>query len=156
MTAVRAGLPLTLIGAGWHRFVDAQHVARDAVPYAELPHWYRSAEVVLNDHWDEMRRWGLVSNRVLEVLACGGLVVSDALDGLDALTDGAVPTYNEPDELVAIVTDLLDDAERRAELAARGQAAVLAAHTWRHRAARLIELVDALPAVTVRGTAGDA
>jgi GT2 family glycosyltransferase len=156
MTAVRAGLPLTLIGAGWHRFVDAQHVARDAVPYAELPQWYRSAELVLNDHWDEMRRWGLVSNRVLEVLACGGLVVSDALDGLDALTDGAVPTYTGPDELVAIVTDLLDDAERRAELAARGQAAVLAAHTWQHRAATLVALVDALPVVPVRGTAGDA
>ncbi len=154
--AIEAGLDLTLIGDGWARYVDPRLVLRDAVPNAELARWYRSADVVLNDHWDEMRRWGLVSNRVLEVLACGGLVVSDALDGLDALTDGAVPTYTGPDELVAIVTALLDDAERRAELAARGQAAVLAAHTWRHRAETLIELVDALPAATVRGTAGEA
>jgi len=143
MAAARAGLPLTLVGAGWHRFVDGGLVRRTSVPAEELPSWYRSADVVLNDHWDEMRHWGLVSNRVLEVLACGGLVVSDALPGLDDLTDGAVPTYDDVDALAPLVRALLDDPERRAELAARGRAAVLAAHTWEHRAATLVGLVAA-------------
>ncbi len=145
MAAVRAGLPLTLVGAGWHRFVDPDLVARTGVPPEELPAWYRSAEVVLNDHWDEMRRWGLISNRVFEVLACGGCVVSDALPGLEELLDGAVPTFTEAGGLAATVTALLDDPSRRAALAARGRAAVVGAHTWRHRAAALRELVAGLP-----------
>ena len=152
MAAVRGGLPLTLIGAGWHRYVDPALVRRTSVPAEELPRWYRSADVVLNDHWDEMRRWGLVSNRVFEVLACGGLVVSDRLPGLDELTDGAVPTYDDPDELVPLVAALLDDPERRATLAERGRAAVHAAHTWQHRAATLVALVEGLPS---RSGSGD-
>jgi GT2 family glycosyltransferase/glycosyltransferase involved in cell wall biosynthesis len=144
MAAVRAGLPLTLVGAGWHRFVPAGLVRATAVPADELPAWYRSADVVLNDHWDEMRAWGLVSNRVLEVLACGGCIVSDALPGLDALVDGAVPTFDDADGLVPVVSALLADPERRAELAARGRAAVLAAHTWEHRAATLVALVGGI------------
>ena len=145
MAAVRAGLPLTLVGGGWHRFVDPAHVARTGVPSADLPAWYRSAEVVLNDHWDDMRRWGLVSNRVFEVLAAGGCVVSDDVPGLDDLLDGAVPTFTDAAGLAATVTALLADPARRADLAARGRAAVLAAHTWRHRAATLRDLVAGLP-----------
>jgi GT2 family glycosyltransferase len=155
MAAVRAGLPLTLVGAGWHRFVDPGLVARASVPPADLPAWYRSAEVVLNDHWDDMRRWGLVSNRVFEVLACGGCVVSDAVPGLDELLDGAVPMFRDAAGLAATVTALLADPARRAELAGRGRAAVLAAHTWRHRAEALRDLVAALPpAAGAAGTAG--
>jgi GT2 family glycosyltransferase len=143
MAAVHAGLPLTLVGAGWHRFVPAVLVRSTAVPSDELPAWYRSADVVLNDHWDEMRAWGLVSNRVLEVLACGGCIVSDALPGLDELVDHAVPTFSDPSELVRLVTELLDDPERRSGLATRGRTAVLAAHTWEHRARTLVDLVAA-------------
>ena len=146
MAAVRAGLPLTLVGGGWHRFVDPALVARTGVPPSELPAWYRSAEVVLNDHWDDMRRWGLVSNRVFEVLAAGGCVVSDALPGLDELLDTGVPTFADAAGLAATVTALLDDPPRRAALAARGRAAVLAAHTWRHRAEALVDLVAGTPA----------
>ena len=153
MAAVRAGLPLTLVGGGWHRFVDPALVARTSVPPSELPAWYRSAEVVLNDHWDDMRRWGLVSNRVFEVLACGGCVVSDALPGLDELLDGAVPMFTDAGGLAATVTALLADPARRAELAGRGRSAVLAAHTWRHRAAALRDLVAALPAPSAAAVA---
>ena len=145
MAAVRAGLPLTLVGRGWHRYVDPALVARTGVSAADLPVWYRSAEVVLNDHWDDMRRWGLVSNRVFEVLAVGGCIVSDAVPGLDALLDGAVPTFTDAGGLAATVTALLADPARRAALGARGRASVIAAHTWRHRAATLCDLVAALP-----------
>lgn len=148
MAAVRAGLPLTVIGDGWHRFIDRALVRATSVPADELPRWYRSAGVVLNDHWDEMRRWGLVSNRVFEVLACGGLVVSDHVPGIDALTGGAVATYDDPEELAGVVAPLLADPSRRRELAERGRAAVLAAHTWEHRAATLVSLVGV---VQVRG-----
>jgi hypothetical protein len=138
--AVQAGLDLTLIGAGWERYVDPQLVLRSSVANSELGRWYRSADVVLNDHWDEMRRWGLVSNRVFDVLACGGCVVSDELPGLTELLDGAVPTFASTEELATSVSGLLADPERRAALVARGQRIVLTEHTWQRRAAQLVAL----------------
>ena len=40
-----------------------------------------SAEVVLNDHWDSMRECGFVSNRVFDVLASGGSLLTDRVAG---------------------------------------------------------------------------
>jgi len=139
--AVDAGIPLTLIGAGWERYLDPRLVACDHIPYAELPAWYRSADVVLNDHWDDMARWGLVSNRVFDALACGTCVVSDAVPGIDALLDDAVVTFHDQAEVGAVIRRLLDDPEERAARAERGRRAVLARHTWEQRAATLVQLV---------------
>ena len=140
--AVDAGLPLTLVGGGWERYVDPTLVAREHVPAHELPRWYRSADVVLNDHWDDMARWGLVSNRVFDALACGTCVISDDVPGMRELLDDAVVTFGTREEVGTVVRALLDDPEERARRAERGRRAVLAAHTWTHRAATLVRLVD--------------
>ena len=144
--AIDAGLPLTLVGGGWERFVDPRRVLRDSVPYRELPAWYRSADVVLNDHWEDMARWGLVSNRVFDALACGACVVSDEVPGMDELLDAAVVTFRDRDDVGPTVRRLLTDPAERAARSARGRAAVLAGHTWEHRAAQLVRLVTTLDA----------
>ncbi len=51
---------------------------------------YASARVVLNDHWPDMAAGGFVSNRVFDVLAAGGVVVTDPVAGLSDVLD--VPT----------------------------------------------------------------
>ena len=48
---------------------------------AELAVLYSSVAVLLNDHHEEMREWGFVSNRVFDALACGAMVLSDHLPG---------------------------------------------------------------------------
>ena len=139
--AVDAGLPLTLVGGGWERYLDPRAVHSDHVSYAELPVWYRSAEVVLNDHWDDMSRWGLVSNRVFDALACGACVVSDEVPGMDALLDDAVVTFRDRADVGPTVRALLDDPDARAVRAERGRHIVLESHTWEQRAADLVRLV---------------
>jgi spore maturation protein CgeB len=142
--ALDAGLPLTLIGGGWERYVDADRVLHPSVPNAVLPGWYRSADVVLNDHWEDMARWGLISNRVFDVLACGGCVVSDEVPGMSELLDDAIATFTDRDDVGAAVRALLVDPDARSARAERGQRAVLAAHTWEHRAAQLVAAVAEL------------
>lgn len=139
--ALDAGLPLTLVGSGWERYTDPRHVLQDSIPYAQLALWYRSADVVLNDHWDDMARWGLVSNRVFDALACGASVVSDEVPGMSVLLDDAVATFTGRDDVGTAVRRLLSDPVERDARAGRGQRAVLAAHTWEHRAAQLVQLV---------------
>jgi GT2 family glycosyltransferase/glycosyltransferase involved in cell wall biosynthesis len=150
--AVDAGLPLTLVGGGWERYLDPRLVRRDHVPYADLPAWYRSAEIVLNDHWDDMARWGLVSNRVFDALACGACVVSDEVPGMAELLDDAVVTVRDAADVGPTVRALLDDPDARAVRAERGRRVVLAAHTWEHRAAELVRLVGS----TTSGRGGSA
>ena len=42
-----------------------------------VPMFYRGADTVLNDHREDMKQSGIVSNRIFDVLACGRGIVTD-------------------------------------------------------------------------------
>ena len=71
------GVDIQIIGNGWDKLVKHQIVRSAAVPSLLVPSLYRSAETVLNDHWEDMRQNGIVSNRIYDVLACGRGIVTD-------------------------------------------------------------------------------
>jgi O-antigen biosynthesis protein len=83
--ALECEAPLTLYGTRWEQFVGKEPVAGEHVPNAELGRHYAGARVVLNDHWDSMRESGIVSNRIFDVLACGGRLISDPLPAIGTL-----------------------------------------------------------------------
>ncbi|MFV0634369.1 glycosyltransferase [Demequina sp.] len=148
--AARAGYPVAVYGAGWDGFVDEQVILGTYVPNEELRRYYRSAEWVLNDHWSDMRDHGFISNRVFDVLASGGRLITDDVGGLDGLLpEGLLPrglaTFASPislastlesgaqafyaDEVLPLVSDHIRSAH---SFAARAQ--VLLDDVRRHRA----------------------
>jgi glycosyltransferase involved in cell wall biosynthesis len=137
--ALAAGLRPTIYGAGWRGLVDPGLVVADHIDNEALSVVYSSAGVVLNDHWRTMRAWGFVSNRVFDVLACGTPVISDPVDGMDELFDRAVLEYHSPDELRALVGEVLADPEAARQRADRGRKVILANHTFDHRARQLLD-----------------
>ena len=97
---------------------------------------------MLNDHWDTMRAWGFVSNRIFDVLACGTPIISDDLPEVRRLFGDAVPTYTSVDELGSLVRQALEDPVRARANAERGRQEVLAHHTFDDRARELLGLLD--------------
>jgi glycosyltransferase involved in cell wall biosynthesis len=137
--ALAAGLRPRLYGGGWRDLVDAELVVADHVDNELLPTVYSSAGVVLNDHWRTMQAWGFVSNRLFDVLACGTPIISDPVDGVEELFDGAVLEYRTPTELRALVDDALGDPAGARQRAEHGRRIVLARHTVDHRARQLLD-----------------
>ena len=138
--ALAAGLPLTVYGAHWSKLLPAEVIADTYLPNEALGIAYRSAGVVLNDHWEDMRREGFVSNRLFDLAACGANVVTDPVDGLETTFGPALRTYDEPTHLPRVVAEALTnreaERERRVELAAHTRRE----HSFDTRAARLAEL----------------
>jgi spore maturation protein CgeB len=91
-----------------------------------------------------MRAHGFLSNRLYDVLASGGFVISDAAVGLEDEFDGAVVSYSDPEQLRRLIDQYLADEPLRRSLSARGREIVLARHTFAHRAERLIDLAGTL------------
>jgi glycosyltransferase involved in cell wall biosynthesis len=139
--AVAAGLRPAIYGSGWAPFVDPALVVREYVPNDELPKVYASVGVLLNDHWQAMREWGFVSNRLFDALACATPVISDDLPELEEIFEGAVLSYHDVNELRDLVESALADPAVARARAARGRAVVIEHHTFERRAR---ELVDAL------------
>lgn len=133
---------LAVYGRGWTAdFVDPRYVKGEHVPNRDLHRWYSAARIVLNDHWDEMAAEGFITNRLYDALASGGFVISDEVPGISEEFDGAVVTYRDAADLRLAVERYLADPEARAAHAARGRAAVLARHTFGHRADEILDQV---------------
>ena len=130
---------LAIYGTNWRPdLVDPARVRGTWIPNDDVHRAYGAAAIVLNDHWPDMRDEGFLSNRLYDVLASGGFVLSDDVPGIEAEFDGGVATWAEPDELLASVDRYLGDPETRRTMAARGRAAVLARHTMAHRVNTLL------------------
>ncbi len=142
--ALDAGVHVDLWGEGWTLFVDPPVLRGGHVPNHELPRLYRSADIVLNDHWDDMRTHGFVANRIFDALACGSLVVSDHLPEIPELFGDAVATYESPDELATILERYLEHPDERRERSANAADLVRRHHSFDVRAARFRDLVAPL------------
>ncbi|WP_110181734.1 glycosyltransferase [Nocardioides solisilvae] len=148
--AVEVRLPLSIYGSQWRPFVAGRLIKDTYLPNSRLGAAYRSAGVVLNDHWEDMRVEGFLSNRLFDAAAAGARVVTDDVVGLGDLFGRSVQVMESPEHLVALTSsshpdDIFgSDAERR-EVAAR----VRREHSFRARAARLVEI--ALEARRERG-----
>ena len=73
---------IQIIGNGWNDLVKPELIRSGAVPSFLVPFLYRSAEAVLNDHWDDMRQNRIASNRIFDVLACGRGIVTDNFESI--------------------------------------------------------------------------
>ncbi len=89
--------------------------------------------------------WPFSGNeRVFKLLLCEAAVVSDAnpvlTDHLDA--GRHLRLAEDADRMIEHTEQLLADAERRARMGAEGRARVEAEHTYAHRAARVLEILE--------------
>lgn len=139
--AVESGLPVTLVGRGWHEFLDPSRVAAYSIANAELSAAYRAAGIVLSDHFADMRRDGFIANRLFDAAASGARVITDEIAGLDGLFGTSVQVYRTREELVRLATAPDRDAVFGDEAARRAVAAdVREKHSFAARARRLVEI----------------
>jgi hypothetical protein len=137
--ALAVGLRPAIYGTGWQEFVDPDLMVSDFVPNDQLATVYSSVGVLLNDHWDTMRAWGFVSNRLFDALACGTPIVSDHMPEVEALFGDAVAMYRNAEELRRAVDAALDDPIAARRRANRGRDVVLENHTFDDRARQLLD-----------------
>lgn len=136
---------LAVYGRGWDAAkIDPTLIKGERIPNAVLRRYYSAASIVLNDHWEDMRTEGFMSNRLYDALACGAFVISDFVEGIEAEFGGAVATYRERHELTRLVDRYLADPDERRRLAEVGRPLVLERHTFDARAAALRVVADEL------------
>ena len=141
--AVEEGFDVAIWGTRWEEFVDRRYIHGTSLTTYEVADVYRRAKVVLNDHWEDQLREGLVNNRVFDVLACDTMVLSDANPGLAGILGGAVPTFTGRTDFTETLRALLADPDRDARAAALG-AEVRRAHTFAVRAAAIDAAIAAI------------
>lgn len=102
--SIEIGADLGVYGDGWGQFIDAAYIRAEFLDNDRVSPAYRSARVVLNDHWDDMKREGFLSNRLFDAVGSGAVVVSDRVEGIEAVFGSAVVPYDSADELRGLLS----------------------------------------------------
>jgi predicted SAM-dependent methyltransferase len=113
---------LEVWGEGWNGLLPQKCIRGLYFDNQKLAALYASARVVLNDHHEDMRREGFLNPRILDVMASGGVVVSDALAGAKEIFGNALLTYSTPAELNHILEHLFQDDDYRTQIRKAGRA----------------------------------
>lgn len=142
--ALSEGLRPTIYGRDWEQFISPDFIKSSFVPNNEIAAKYRSAGIVLNDHWSDMATNGFYSNRLFDAVASGARVISDEIDGVEDLFAGAVKTYKDAQDLGRLASkDFRKSWGTEDEIVERAKR-IGAKHSFDERAKVLIETVNQL------------
>lgn len=143
----QAAPPLTVVGDGDGRdrlAAVGAHVTGTVQPH-QVPGLLATAQIGLAPYPADAPTY-FSPLKVFEYLAAGLAVVASDLPGVaDIAGDAAVLVPpGDAEALAGAVRDLAADPARRSRMGAAGRAAVLAQHTWRHRAQHVLALAGQL------------
>lgn len=92
------------------------------------------AKILLNDHWDDMKDNGIISNRIFDALAAGAFIISDDMPQLHKYFEGCLVTYRDREDLKNKIDYYLTHEDERKEIVGKGKKIVLRNHTFDARA----------------------
>lgn len=93
--SIESGRDISIYGTRWSNFVDPKYIQAENIANTQLCETYASHSIVLNDHWDSMRDYGFVSNRVFDVLASGSTLVTDPIPSISYMFGDTVLQLDE-------------------------------------------------------------
>ena len=106
--------------------------------YAELPLFYTCPAINFNCTSKQMK--GAVNQRVFDVPAAGGFVLTDWREQMASLFDPQeMACYHQPEEALDMARHYLAHPQERQRIVTAARKRVLSCHTWQHRLQSLLE-----------------
>lgn len=93
--SIESKIPISIIGGGWDKFVPSKALKSIFAPNDTLPYYYSGCKVLINDHWDDMKKFGYISNRVFDAGACGTNIISDRPKNVEVLFGSHLSYYDD-------------------------------------------------------------
>lgn len=135
--------PLAVYGKEWKGLIPKKYIKAKHILNNELYKYYGSADILLNDHWDDMRNKGFISNRIFDGLACGAFIISDKVRGMEEL-ESFIQTYKTPEELKKQISFYLEHPQEKVVKSQKGMAYIIKNHTFKERAKQFSKNIQTL------------
>ena len=132
---------LAVYGGHWKKLLPKHYIKGEYLANDALYKHYGSADILLNDHWDDMREKGFISNRIFDGLACGAFIISDKVNEMGRLEE-FVCTYESPNELKQKIDYYLNHPEERLHIAEKGMKFISKHHTFIQRAKQFSDSIQ--------------
>ncbi|WP_160500244.1 glycosyltransferase family protein [Paenibacillus dendrobii] len=139
--AIDNSIPLSVVGENWSGIIDKKYIKSKWFSNNSLRLLYSSCNILLNDHWDDMKEYGFVNNRLFDALACRAIVINDNNPEILKIFPNAI-IMDEYNPLVATINKINSSYESYCQNAITLQNEVLKHHTADIRAEQLLNLLE--------------
>ena len=119
--AIESGFDVALYGEGWKEKAPLKYFKGKYIPNQDLHKYYASAKIVLNDTREDMKKAGFISNRVFDVTASGGFLISDYMPEIEQFYGDNIPMFKTKEELAELLTYYSAHPEERKKKALAAQ-----------------------------------
>lgn len=119
--ALLANAPLSVFGKFWEKSLVPDVLKGQYIDNKELYRYYANAGIVLNDHRKDMVFYGFVSNRIYDVTASGGFVLTDYMPEIEEAYGESVATYKDYNEFKEKIEYYLNHPEERKAMAEKAR-----------------------------------
>ncbi len=109
--------PVSVYGMRWDECSTPVNVISEVVDNNILNEYYSSADIVLNDTWIDMRENNIISNRIFDVTACKGFIISDYIPEIETIYGDSVPMFKTKEECLELINYYLLHPEERKQKA---------------------------------------
>ncbi|WP_048190920.1 glycosyltransferase [Methanobacterium sp. SMA-27] len=130
-----------LYGDHWDGKIESKYYYGNHIDNKELHKAYSSSKILLNDHWDDMRENGFISNRIFDGFAAGAFIISDEIKGVKEIFGDSLATYSNREDLNNLIDYYLNNHEEREKIIEDCKNIVLKNHTFENRAKRILEII---------------
>lgn len=135
---------IEIIGSGWNSLGFESLVQARSIDNADLPYRYQTAQMVLNDHWLDMKVLGYVNNRIFDALACDAPLISDYSPELERMFGDSILYANSSQEFSRAVVLAQDDLELRIRKSRRFWNDFGSNYTFSARAKQILEIFNSV------------
>ena len=135
---------LSIYGNDWENFVDAKYIKGKHIENKELYKYYSNADIVLNDHWDDMKEKGFISNRIFDVIASGGFIITDKVEGIEEIFGNSIVTYTDATDLKEKINFYIQNQKERKEKLILAQNIIASQHRFQDRALQFSQHIKKL------------
>lgn len=140
--AIESGFDVALFGSGWQNQAPLKFFKGDYIDNNELHKYYSSAKIVLNDTREDMKRAGFISNRVFDVTASGGFLITDYMPEIEMFYGDSIPMFKTKEELKELIDYYLSHPEERTKKAKLAQHITLTQFTNKIIAQNILKALE--------------
>lgn len=140
--ALKNNLPISIYGHSWDKYIDKSYIKGNLINNTELYKYYSNADIVLNDHMQAMKDNGFISNRIYDVTACKGFIISDYMPEIEKIYGDAIPMYKNEKEFVQLINYYLEHPKERNEKAEKAYKITIEKYTNKYFANKLKNIID--------------
>lgn len=138
---IQKDIKASIYGTKWESILPPEMIKGGFIKNTDLRKYYSGCKILLNDHWQDMADEGYISNRIFDALACGAVILTDRVKGIEEVFPEGLFYYDTPDEMAEQIAWIREHYEEAKAMAIKNSREVLEKHTFDHRAERILEVI---------------